>query len=237
VTAWRDGGLREAVITAKLILGAGAVLAAPLFAGALLAGAIGGVAPTPADAGEAGGLTLAPPVARRGGTVTVSNTSPRPLRVAIHARPWVQATDGTLAPNPRRELVGVVRVSDPAFELEPGERRAVRVDPVGHVPGLDAALDVTGEEQDATVHRLIGAVRFEPAQPRRRLTARAVDGVLEIRNLGNTSEPVSGDIVGDGRTLAIAPIRILPGHRVRLRAPEGRVTLRQGGRVVLRAAP
>ena len=48
-----------AVLTGKLILGVAAVLAAPLFMGALLAGAISAAAPAPAGAGESAGFEQA----------------------------------------------------------------------------------------------------------------------------------------------------------------------------------
>jgi hypothetical protein len=142
------------VFTAKLILGAGAVLAAPLFAGALLAGAIGAAAPAPVRAKEtASGLTMVPSVAARGETVTLTNTSKRTLRVAVRARPWLEPANGTLAPDPSREALAAVHVHVPVLTLGPGERREVRVDTVGAPTALPPALDVTASAGSKTRHR------------------------------------------------------------------------------------
>ncbi len=229
------------MFTAKLILGAGAVLAAPLFAGAMLAGAIGAAAPVPARVGgTAGGLTMAPNVAGRGETVTLTNTSGRTLRVAVCARPWLQAADGTLAPDPSRELLAAVRVRDPVFTLGPGERREVRVDAVGAPTALYAALDVTASAGGETRHRLIGSLRYPPATAHFRVRARRLaGGALEVRNLGNTAAPISGEVVAGDATWPISRVSVLPGSRVRVTAGNARrgrvtVTLRQAGRVVLR---
>jgi hypothetical protein len=228
------------VLTAKLILGAGAVLAAPLFAGAFLAGAIGGAAPVPADAGvTAGGLTLTPNVAGRGEQLTVTNTSGRTLRVTVRARPWLQASDGTLAPDPSRELLARVRVRVPVFTLGPGERREVGVDAVERSTALYAALDVTAADGGETRHRLIGSLRFPPEAARYRVQVRRLAGdVLEVHNQGNTAAPISGNAVAGHATVSIPPVRILPGVRVCVGlgdALRGRahVTLQQAGRVVL----
>jgi len=241
------------VVTAKLILGAGGVLAAPLFAGALLAGALGSAAPL--TAGLPGGLVLQPQVVRRAERVIVTNTSARAVRVTLRARPWVQGTDGSIAPDPHRELRALVRLSPASFTLPPGARRAVRVTLLRPLDGgsLYGALDVTGTEPvdgAAVRHRLIGSLYLDPARPRYRILAGApeVAGrtvLLPVQNVGNTAEPITGraEIVGPGgtRTVRLKAVRVMPRRLVLLtlapRAP-GRhrvaITLMQAGRIVLR---
>ena len=119
--------------TAKMILGFGAILAAPLFVGATLAGAIGSAAPMGARVAATGGLSLSPPIvqgrAKVGTTVTatVVNTSEHQVRVTLRPRPWVQAPDGTVAPDVRRNLTGLVRTSPASFVMAANGRRTVRL--------------------------------------------------------------------------------------------------------------
>jgi hypothetical protein len=114
------------------------------------------------------------------------------------------------------------------------------VDAVGASTALYAALDVTASAGGETRHRLIGSLRYPPATARYRVRARRLaGGVIELRNLGNTAAPISGEVVAGDASLTISRIRVLPGSRVRVKAGDARrgratVTLRQAGRVVLR---
>jgi hypothetical protein len=165
--------------TAKLILGAGAVLAAPLFAGATLAGAVGSAAPAPAAVaalGPTGGLSLTPSTVQRkakvgaASVVTVANTTEHTVRVTLRPRPWRQAADGTVSPDPHRTLSRLVRTSPSAFTMAPNSRRTVRLTLRRHPPGgsLYGALDLSGVPLGARLpngivprYRLIGSLRLD----------------------------------------------------------------------------
>jgi hypothetical protein len=208
--------------TAKLILGAGAVLAAPLFAGATLAGAVGSAAP--AAVTPAGGRALTPSIVQRQATagaaavLTVANTTEHTMRVTLRSRPWRQAADGTVSPDPHRTLAPLVRMSPTAFTMAPHSRRTIRLTLRRHPPGgsLYGALDLTGIPLDARLpngivprFRLIGSLRLDPASIRRRVQPGALDATgrrgrhaiaMPLRNLGNSIEPIAGRRVPSQRT-------------------------------------
>jgi hypothetical protein len=234
-------------LTVKLILGTGAVLAAPLFGGALLAGAVSSAAPAPRTAraaSDAGGLSMTPQIVQRSAkvgtaaTVIVTNTTSHQMRVTLRPRPWVQALDGTVAPDPRRTLTRLVRPSPSAFTMAAKSRRMVRLTLRRHPSGgsLYGALDLTGIPRGARLpngitprYRLIGSLRLDPVRRRMRIRAGTlkVTGrsgrhaiVLPLRNLGNTVEPVTGRValIGPGATRAnvLRAVRIVPRRLVNL---------------------
>jgi hypothetical protein len=236
--------------TAKLILGAGAVLAAPLFAGAALAGAVGSAAPRPAvpaapSSVPAGGISIIPQIVQhparvgRSASVTVSNTTRHSVRVTVRPRPWLQAADGTVVPNPHRRLSRLIRTRPSTFTLAAGARRAVRLTLRRHPPGgsLYGALDVSGVPRGVRLpngiaprYRLIGSLRLDPAEPRLRVRAGAlkVTGrrghhaiAMPLRNLGNTVQPITGRVVmtgprGKRRPNTLHAVRVVPRRSIRL---------------------
>jgi hypothetical protein len=225
------------------------------------------VRPRPARravAAAAGGLSLTPAIleqtARRGvsDTVELVNLSDRKLNVRIAARPWRQSRTGAVAADRRRSLSRFVRVSAGSFALKPGARRTITVT-LARVPSRDSlygSLEVIGRPTRPrkgvnVAYRLIGSLRFNPPRSDRKLRLRAgkarVSGrslTLQVRNGGNTIDPVGGDVVirgpRGGRSSGISAVRILPGKRVSLELASLRglragrytaaVTLKQRGR-------
>jgi hypothetical protein len=216
----------------------------------------------------AGGLSIKPAVleqtARRGAsdTVEVVNSSDRKLGITIAARPWRQSRTGAVAADRGRTLSRFVRVSDSSFTLDGGERRTITVT-LTRVPSRDSlygSLEVIGrptrKRPGVNVgYRLVGSLRFNPTRSARKLKLRAgsarVSGskgnrslTLQVRNNGNTIDPVGGNVVirgpRGGRSTGIRAVKILPGKRVSLELASvnglraGRytaaVTLKQRGR-------
>jgi len=221
---------------------------------ALGAAAVAGLAATQiafADAPSAprataaqGGLAVTPPrletTARRGasGTVTITNSTSRKLRMTVRARPWRQARNGDVAADRGRRL-GNVSLSSTRFTLAPGSTRAVTVT-LGRVPSRGSqygALDVVGKPTRRrrginVTYNLISSLRFNPTASTRRLRLSAgrvrVTGrgssralLLQVRNRGNTVDPVGGsaDVSGSGggRSGSITGKSILPGKMINLR--------------------
>jgi hypothetical protein len=246
----------------KLALGAAAVagLAATQIAfaeapsGPRASAAQGGVAVTPA---------ILETTARRGasGSATITNSSGRRLRMTVRARPWRQARNGDVAANRSRTLSGV-SVSATRFTLDSGASRTVTVT-LNRVPSRGSqygALDVVGKPTRRrrginVAYNLVSSLRFNPSSGARRLRLSAgkarVTGrgsgralVLQVRNRGNTVDPVGGSVdvsgAGGGRSGAISSMRILPGKRIDLKLMSLRgfgrgrytasVTLAQAGR-------
>ena len=166
----------------------------------------------------------------------VTNTTSHPVRVTLRARPWVQALDGTVAPDPHRTLTRLVRPSPSTFTVAANSRRTVTLTLRRHPSSgsLYGALDLTGVPQGARLpngitphYRLIGSLRLDPLQ--RRIGVRPgtieVTGrpgrnaiVLPLRNLGNTVEPITGSVVligaGATRTTILHAVRIVPRRLV-----------------------
>jgi hypothetical protein len=209
--------------------------------GLTLAAAAGGVA-TAATAGHAaratGGLSLTPVIVEQKaaagplGPYTVTNRSRTALAVTVAARPWKQASNGSVQPDRRRSLPGV-SVAQPAFTLAPGQSQAVgvTVDAIPAAGALYGALEVIGLPLNAQKakgvvlgYRLVGTLRLTPAVPVHKLRPRAkVRGrtlVLDVTNRGNTVDPVSADVTLEDprgtRNPPVRPVRILPGRTVRL---------------------
>jgi hypothetical protein len=214
-----------------------------------------------------GGLAVTPAIlettARRGasGSATITNSTGRRLRVTVRARPWRQARNGDVAADRRRTLRGV-SVSATRFTLDAGAQRSVGVT-LTRVPSRGSAygaLDVVGKPTRRrrginVAYNLVSSLRFNPTPGARRLRLSAgkarVTGrgssrtlVLQVRNRGNTVDPVGGTVdvsgSGGGRSAGIASARILPGKRIDLKLislrgfSRGRytasVTLAQAGR-------
>jgi hypothetical protein len=191
-----------------------------------------------------GGLAVTPPrletTARRGasGTVTITNSTNRKLRMTVRPRPWRQARNGDVAAN-RSKRLGGVSVNATRFTLEAGAARSVAVT-LTRVPSRGSqygALDVVGKptrrRKGINVnYNLISSLRFNPSAGARRYRLRAgkakVTGsgssralVLQVRNRGNTVDPVGGSVdvsgSGGGKSGSIAAKSILPGKRIELR--------------------
>ena len=200
--------------------------------------------PSPRATAAQGGLAVTPPrletTARRGasGTVTITNSSNRKLRMTVRPRPWRQARNGDVAAN-RSKRLGGVSVNATRFTLEAGAARSVAVT-LTRVPSRGSqygALDVVGKptrrRKGINVnYNLISSLRFNPSAGARRYRLRAgkakVTGsgssralVLQVRNRGNTVDPVGGSVdasgSGGGRSGSISPKSILPGKRIELR--------------------
>ena len=190
-------------------------------------------------------------------SVTINNSTGRPLKVSVHARPWSQARSGTVAANRTKRLAGVT-VSATAFTMATGTRRSVKVTLNGlpAAKSLFGALEVVGRPVKkgkgiSVAYRLIPSLRFNPSSGARKLSLSAGAAkvasrtvVLPVRNRGNTVDPVSGSVSisgsGSGRSGGLRSVRILPGKTVNfdLTARKGlragsytaTVTLRQGGK-------
>jgi hypothetical protein len=201
------------------------------------------VRPRPARASvaaAAGGLSIKPAIleqrATRGasGTVEIVNSSDRKLDVTVAPRPWRQSRTGAIAADRRRTLSRFMRVSDSSFTLAAGARRTITAT-LTRVPARDSlygSLEVIGRPTRLRKgvnlgYRVIGRLRFNPRAADRKLKLRAgaarVSGrtlTLEVRNAGNTIDPVGGDVVirgpRGGRSRGIRGVGILPGKRVSL---------------------
>jgi hypothetical protein len=217
-----------------------------------------------ATAAAAGGLSITPAIVEQTAgsgvtsTVTLANNSSRSLKIAATPRPWRQSRGGAVAADRRHTLGRFVRVSDDAFTLAAGARRAISVT-LTRVPArrsLYGTLEVIGRPAKKrkgvnVAYRLIGSLRFNPSKANRRLRLSAgsarVRGrtlSLAVSNRGNTIDPVGGRVVVSGprggRSSGITGVKILPGKRIDLALLSlgglrpGRykaaVTLRQRGR-------
>ena len=211
---------------------------------AVLGAALATAAVAAETASAAGGLAVSPSrleaTARAGasGSVTITNSSTRKLRVTVRARPWRQSSSGVVAANRSRTL-GLVRVSASKFTLAAGTSRTITVR-LRRVPArrsLYGALDILGKPTKRrsginVAYRLVSSLRFNPTAGRRKLrlsagsagtTGRGSSRMLtvKVKNRGNTVDPVGGTVSisgpGGGRSGGIAPASIVPGKTVKLR--------------------
>ena len=211
---------------------------------AVLGAALATAAVAAETASAAGGLSVSPSrletTARAGasGSVTITNSSPRKLRVTVRARPWRQSSSGVVAANRSRTL-GLVRVSASKFTLAAGTSRTITVR-LRRVPArrsLYGALDILGKPAKRrsginVAYRLVSSLRFNPPAGKRKLrlsagsagtTGRGSNRMLtvKVKNRGNTVDPVGGtvSITGPrgGRSGGISPTSIVPGKTVKLR--------------------
>jgi hypothetical protein len=211
---------------------------------AVLGAALATAAVAAETASAAGGLSVSPSrletTARAGasGSVTITNSSTRKLRVTVRARPWRQSSSGVVAANRSRTL-GLVRVSASKFTLAAGTSRTITVR-LRRVPArrsLYGALDILGKPTKRrsginVAYRLVSSLRFNPAAGRRKLRLSAGSAgtigrgssrmlTVKVKNRGNTVDPVGGTVSisgpGGGRSGGIAPASIVPGKTVKLR--------------------
>jgi len=184
------------------------------------------------------------------GPLTVSNTTSRPMKVRLAMRPWRQARNGSVTPNPRKTL-GKLRPSRKAFWLAPGATKALALSLASRPKGgsLYGAVEVTGAPKYGgakgikVAYRLVTSLRLFPpegarryrAKPRRLFehgTARRGALFLAVKNAGNTIDPIEGRvrISGHNHTLSgiVSPETILPGATVNLRLTRLRGTLPRG---------
>ena len=209
------------------------------------------------------GFSMSPSIAQTTATpgastsVVVSNSTGKPLKVTVRARPWSQNRSGTVAANRKKRLAGVT-VSAPSFTMATGTKRTigVKLNRVPAAKSLYGALEVVGRPVKTTkginvAYRLIPSLRFNPTSGARKIAlsagaakvaSRAV--ILPVRSGGNTVDAVSGSVSisggGSGRSGSLRSVRILPGKTVNfdLTARRGlragsytaTVTLRQGGK-------
>jgi hypothetical protein len=240
----------------KYAVGAVAVLAAPCLCGLVLANGVIAFADDQhaAHANAARGLSLTPQrverTARVGvtGSVTLVNSTGRPLRITARVRPWKQARGGTVTPDTRRTLSRQVALSPSAFKLAAGAGRTVSIRLKRHPGGgsLYGGIDVVGVPVGAKPlngivprYRLVGSLRLNPVKPvlRVRPGHLKVTGrsgrhalLLPVRNRGNTLEPVGGRVTLLGpsgtRLNTLKPIRIVPRRAVNLTLGTNRGLLR-----------
>ena len=145
----------------------------------------------------AGGLSLTPAILEQTarsnatGTVTVSNTTNRKLKITVRPRPWRQARDGAVAADRRRTLDRYVRASTSSFTLNAGAKRTVGVT-LRRVPArrsLYGSIEVVGRPTKKraginVVHRLIGSLRFHPTRSARKLKLNA--GTARVTGSGSS---------------------------------------------------
>ena len=197
-----------------------------------------------ATAAQNGGLGVTPSrleaTARRGasGSVTITNATGRKLRMTVRARPWRQSRTGVVSANRSRTL-GNVSLGATSFTLENGAQRSVSVT-LDRLPSRRSqygAFDVVGKPTRRrkginVTYNLVSSLRFNPTASARRLRLSAgkakVRGRgsnralwLQVRNRGNTVDPVGGsaDVSGSGggRSGVIAANPIIPGKRIELK--------------------
>jgi hypothetical protein len=172
------------------------------------------------------------------GSVTVTNTTGKTLKIKASARRWLQSSTGAVVPDPRHVLSGV-SLSPASFSLSNGstQRVSIRLAAVPAGGSLYGNVDVIGVPTATTRgavtvdYRLIGSLRLDPARPRygAKAVAVRVSGThahgeisLAVRNTGNTVTPIGGSVTVRGASGAasgtIAPLRIVPGVTVVLPA-------------------
>ena len=203
-----------------------------------------------------GGLSITPGIfeapARPGGlgAAKVSNTTAKPMRVRVIARPWIQSRSGSVSPD-RRHTLGKLHLNPGAFRLPPGATRTVGLS-LSRPPArgsLFGAIETTGTPRRRggkgvkVAYRLITSMRLYPPRGTQVLSARAGRLIehgttrrgsllLEVKSTGNTIVPIGGTvrISGEGHTLsgALTAEKILPGSTVNLALARLRGTLPSG---------
>jgi hypothetical protein len=203
---------------------------------AVAGGATGGViaraddsAPR-AQAAQTGGVSISP--------ARVESTAKRTLKVTVTVRPWVQnrATAGVLVNN-GANLTPYVRASPSSFKLKPGSRRVTlnmrHLTASGSLYGgiQVFARQVKPKARNGIIpqYNVIGALRLNPRhkRPSLKLGSTRILGsgsnrsiILEIRNLGNTIDPVSGSVAITGptpRNATVPAATIVPGQVVQVK--------------------
>jgi hypothetical protein len=223
----------------KKYMALGAVVAA-LGAGAAAAGQMAAAGGKAAARQDQSGLSMTPVIVERQAsagpiaTYTIANRSSAPLAITVTPRPWAQAPNGKVSPDRRKTLNANVSVSEPRFDLAPGEVKnvAVNLTSVPSSGSLYGALEIVGLPQDAATrkgvvlgYRLVGAIRMTPASPTTGLKvgnpkAAGRTATISVKNTGNTIDPVSVSLRVKGatgtRTPTVPALRILPGNTVQI---------------------
>jgi hypothetical protein len=193
---------------------------------------------------QQGGVSITPALvettAKKGtvGTVTVKNTTKDAMRVTINVRPWIQnRANGSVVLNTRASLSPYVRASPASFTLKPGQRkirfRMVRLTASGSLyAGFQVfAKQVKRKARNGIIpqYDLRGKMRLNPTRkrPNLKLGSTRVLGrgngrslILEVRNLGNTLDPVGGSVRITGpsaRNANVPSIAVVPGQVVQLK--------------------
>ena len=193
---------------------------------------------------QQGGVSITPAIvertAKRGtvGSVTVKNTTKDTMKVTVNVRPWIQnRATGAVVLNTRASLSPYVRSSPASFTLKPGSRtiklKMVRMTGSG---SLYAGFQVFAKQARAKARNgiipqwdLRGKLRLNPTRKRPNLklgstrvlgrgTGRSL--ILEVRNLGNTLDPVGGTVAITGpspRNATVPQIAVVPGQVVQLK--------------------
>jgi P pilus assembly chaperone PapD len=230
------------LVSRRLVAGALGLAAAGGVTGGVIARADDS-APRARAAQATGGVSISPArvetTAKRGrvGTFTVKNTTKDTLKVTVTVRPWIQnrATAGVVV-NGAANLTPYVRASPATFNLRPGSRRVRlnmrRLTASGSLYGgiQVFAKQVKKKARNGIIPQwnVIGALRLNPRhkRPSLKLGSTRILGsganrsiILEIRNLGNTIDPVSGTLAITGPTPRNATVQartIVPGQVVQM---------------------
>ncbi len=230
------------LVRSRLVAGALGLAVAGTATGSVIASADDS-APV-ARAAQQGGVSITPAsvetTAKRGGvgSITVKNTTRDTMRVTINVRPWIQnRSTGGVVLNTRASLSPYVRATPRTFNLPPGERRVTfnmrRMTASG---SLYAGFQVFAKQVKAKARNgivpqwdLRGKLRLNPRSKRPNLklgTTRVLGRgnnrslVLEVRNLGNTLDPVGGSVNITGpspRNATVPQIAVVPGQVVQLK--------------------
>jgi hypothetical protein len=178
--------------------------------------------------------------ARRGtiGAITIKNTTTDILNVQVRVRPWNQNRQtGAVQANLNATLTRYVRATTQSFTLRPGSRtvslRVVRMPGGGSLFG---GIEVFAKPRNAKArngiipqYRVVGRLRLNPsrAKPNARFGRGGFVGrgkgrqvFLDVRNLGNTLDPIGGSVKISGPTSRsgnVSPLAVVPGQVVWLK--------------------
>ncbi len=197
-----------------------------------------------AKAAQQGGVSITPAViertARRGsvGSFTVRNTTRDTLRVTVTVRPWIQnRSTAAVAINRRATLTPYVRARPQTFDLRPGSRTVrLNMRRTTRSGSLYGGIQVFARQKVRKVRNgiipqwdLVGRLRLNPRtkRPNMKLGSTRVLGrgnarslILEVRNLGNSLDPVAGNVRISGptpRNANIPQVGVVPGQVVYLK--------------------
>lgn len=199
-----------------------------------------------AHAIAAGGLSSSPAyvehVAAVGqvGTVTVNNTTSKPLNITVTPRPWLQSRTAAVSPNRKKTLLAQVSLNARSFTLTPNTSKVITVSllKVPASKALYGSIEVLGLPTDAAKakngivagYSLISSLRLTPTPAARKMRLQVGGARLKttgsaknrsksawtgIRNNGNTVDPISGTVLLKGPRGTVrhklAGKRVLPG--------------------------
>jgi len=228
----------------RLVAGALSLAVVGSAAGGVIAAQADDSAPTARAAQSQGGVSFTPATiettARKGkiGTFTVKNTTKDTMRVTITVRPWSQNRgSGQVAMNRKANLSPYVVGSPKSFDLKPGSRKVtLKMKRIPRGGSLYGALEVFAKQKKAKARNgivpqwdLVGRLRLNPKskRPNLKLGSTRVLGrgnnrslALEVRNTGNTLDPVGGTVKITGptaRNATIPQVGVVPGQVVQLK--------------------